>query len=45
MKNTSQQLYNLLTSKNYDVKTLNSQGKEETDFDDVKMFSFDFISN
>lgn len=42
MQNTSQKLYDLLSSKDYTVKTLDSAGKEATDMDEVVMFSFDF---
>lgn len=45
MQNTSQKLYDLLSTKDYTVKTLNSQGKEETNMDEVEMFSFDFEIN
>lgn len=40
--NTSSQLFNLLLSKDYDPKTLDSSGKSVTDISDADIFSFDF---
>ena len=42
---TSQKLFNLLLSKDFDVKTLDSAGKSITDVTDADIFSFDFVSN
>jgi len=44
-KNTSQKLFELLLSKDFDVKTLNSLGKSITDIDQADIFSFNFVSN
>ncbi len=43
--NTSQKLFNLLLSKDFDIKTLDSAGKSITDITEADIFSFDFISN
>lgn len=42
---TSQKLFNLLLSKDFDIKTLDSAGKSITDVTDADIFSFDFVSN
>ena len=44
-ENTSQKLFNLLLSKDFDVKTLDSYGKSITDIVEADIFSFDFVSN
>jgi hypothetical protein len=44
-KNTSQKLFDLLLSKDFDIKTLDSNGKFIADITDADIFSFDFISN
>jgi|SaaInlLV_10m_DNA_4_1040232.scaffolds.fasta_scaffold09123_2 hypothetical protein len=44
-ENPSQKLFNLLLSKDFDVKTLDSNGKSITDITDADIFSFDFVSN
>jgi len=38
----AENIFNLLSSKDFTIKTLNSKGKEEADLENVKMFSFDF---
>ena len=45
MENTSEKLYNILSTKfnNTDIKTLTSTGKETTDMEDIEMFSFDML--
>jgi len=43
-ENTSQQLFELLLSKNYDVKLLDSTGKSVTDATNADIFNFDFNS-
>ena len=42
MDNTATDLFNLLVSRDYTVKTLNSQGKPVVKPEDAEMFSFDF---
>lgn len=44
-ENTSQKLFELLLSKDFDVKVLDSSGKSVTDVTIADIFSFDFISN
>ena len=41
----SNNLFNLLVSKDFTVKTLDAQGKEQSDLAEVEMFSFDFEAN
>jgi hypothetical protein len=42
MDSTATDLFNLLVSRDYTVKTLTNQGKPETNPGDAEMFSFDF---
>ena len=44
-ENTSQKLFDLLLSKDFDINTLDSSGKSITDIQEADIFSFDFISN
>jgi hypothetical protein len=44
-ENTSQKLFNLLLSKDFDIKTLDSTGKPITNITEADIFSFNFISN
>lgn len=44
-ESTPQNLFNLLVSKDYTVKTLDANGKEQSDLKEVEMFSFDFEVN
>lgn len=44
-ENTSQKLFNLLLSKDFDIKTLDSSGKPITDITEADIFSFNFVSN
>ena len=44
-ENTPQKLFDLLLSKDYDVKVLDSSGKSVTDVTKADIFSFDFVSN
>jgi len=43
--NIAQQLYNLLTAKGFDVKSLNNTGNQDTAIQDSDIFSFDFEHN
>jgi len=43
-ENTPKQLFDLLVSKNYDPKALNSMGKATMDPSEADMFSFDFVT-
>jgi len=42
MQNLSKNLFDLLMTKDYNITTLDGQQKEETDWDKVKIFGFDF---
>jgi hypothetical protein len=42
---SSQKLFDLLLSKDFDINTLDSSGKSITDIQEADIFSFDFISN
>lgn len=44
-ENTSQKLFNLLLSKDFDIKTLDSAGKSITNITEADIFSFNFVSN
>ena len=43
--NIAQQLYNLLTAKGFDVKSLNNTGNQDAAIQDSDIFSFDFEHN
>lgn len=43
--NIAQQLYNLLSSKGFDVKSLNKTGNQDAAIQDSDIFSFDFVHN
>lgn len=43
-ENTPQQLFDLLISKNFEVKTLDKQGSSTIDPSEAEMFSFDFTT-
>jgi len=44
-KTPSQKLFELLLSKDFDVKVLDSTGKSTTDVENADIFNFDFLSN
>lgn len=43
--NIAQQLYNLLSAKGFDVKSLNNTGNQDAAIQDSDIFSFDFVHN
>lgn len=43
--NIAQQLYNLLSSRGFDVKSLNKTGNQDAAIQDSDIFSFDFVHN
>jgi len=45
MQNTSEQLFDLLSTKDYKITTLDGQSKKEIDPEKYVMFSFDFTDN
>lgn len=45
MQNAPKDLFNLLISKDFEVKTLDAKGKEISDIDNADMFSFNFEVN
>jgi hypothetical protein len=45
MQNVPQDLFNLLISKDFEVKTLDAKGKEISDVNSADMFSFNFETN
>lgn len=43
--NIAQQLYDLLSAKGFDVKSLNNTGNQDAAIQDTDIFSFDFVHN